>query len=121
MDYLVPSFVLVGLDSLYLKFVGGPVFKKVVKNVQGSELETNMFAAIMSYVLVLFVLFKFIIKGKKSPQDAFLLGLAVYGIFDFTNLAIFKNYSYGAAFIDMLWGGILFYLVTFISYKIFKI
>ena len=42
MDFLVPSFVLVGLDSLYLKLswgTSGMFGRTVVKNVQGSELE----------------------------------------------------------------------------------
>lgn len=121
MDYLVPSFIFVGLDSLYLSFIGGPIFKKTVKSIQGSELQTNLSAAVISYILSLFVLFKFIIKEKRSPEDAFLLGFCIYGIFDFTNLAIFKNYSYITAFMDMTWGGILFYLVTLISNKILKI
>ena len=120
MDYLVPSFVLVGLDSLFLSLAGG-IFGRTVKKIQGSDLKINMFGAVMSYILAVFVLYNFIIHEKKSPNDAFLLGLAVYGIFDFTNMAIFKNYHFLTAIIDMIWGGILFYLVTFISYKILRI
>ena len=117
MDFLVPSFVLVGLDSLFLSWTS-VMFCRTVKKIQGSDLKINMFGAIMSYILTIFVLYKFIIYEKKSPNDAFLLGLAVYGIFDFTNMAIFKNYHFLTAMIDTIWGGILFYLVTFISRSI---
>ena len=43
-------------------------------------------------MLLLFVIYKFIILERKSPNDAFLLGFCIYGIFDFTNIAsVIKN------------------------------
>ena len=43
------------------------------------------------------------------------LGLIIYGIFDFTNLSLFKNYNLKIAIIDTIWGSILFTLTTYIS------
>ena len=31
---------------------------------------------------------------RRAPKDAFLLGFCIYGVFDFTNIAIFKKYKY---------------------------
>ena len=67
------------------------------------------------------MLYKFIIKERKSPNDAFILGICIYGIFDFTNMAIFKKYEIIPSIIDTLWGGCLFYMVTLITYKIVRI
>jgi len=58
---------------------------------------------------------------RKSPNDAFLLGFCIYGVFDFTNVAIFKKYKYVPSVVDMFWGGILFYITTWVTYKILKI
>ena len=58
---------------------------------------------------------------RRSPNDAFILGFCVYGIYEFTNIAIFKNYKWIAAIVDTLWGGILFYTATYITYKILSI
>ena len=104
------------LDSLYLSNIGGPLFAKMVKGIQKDDMKINMFGAIGSYLLLILVLYKFIIVERKSPSDAFLLGFCIYGIFDLTNIAIFKNYRLLPAFLDTLWGGVLFYLVTKITY-----
>ena len=50
--------------------------------------------------------------------DAFLLGLFIYGIFEFTSGAIFKKWETLPLFVDTLWGGIL-YLLTYVIYKFF--
>jgi uncharacterized membrane protein len=104
------------LDSMYLSNIGGPLFAKMVKGIQKEEMKINMFGAIGSYLLIILVLYKFIIVERKSPNDAFLLGFCIYGIFDLTNIAIFKNYRLLPALLDTLWGGVLFYLVTKFTY-----
>ena len=43
-----------------------------------------------------------------TDKNAFFVGAATYAIYDFTNLAMFKNYSPYFAVADSLWGGILF-------------
>ena len=116
MDYIVPAFTMLALDSVYLSNIGGPLFAKMVKGIQKDEMKINMFGAIGSYLLLILVLYKFIIVERKSPSDAFLLGFCIYGIFDFTNIAIFKNYSLLPALLDTVWGGVLFYIVTKITY-----
>jgi uncharacterized membrane protein len=116
MDYIVPAFTMLALDSVYLSNIGGPLFAKMVKGIQKDEMKINIFGAIGSYLLLILVLYKFIIVERKSPSDAFLLGFCIYGVFDFTNIAIFKNYSLLPALLDTLWGGVLFYIVTKITY-----
>ena len=121
MDYIVPSFAMLGLDSIYLSTVGKLIYSRVVKNIQGEELKVNMYGAIITYVLLLFVLYKFIISKRESLQNAFILGVCIYGVFDFTNYAIFEKYSLTAALVDTLWGGVLFYLTTLVTYKILSL
>jgi len=49
----------------------------------------------------------------------------VFGVthenFDLTNIAIFKNYQIIPAIVDTVWGGVLFYTVTWITYKLLRI
>ncbi len=116
MDYIVPAFTMLALDSVYLSNIGGPLFAKMVKGIQKDEMKINMFGAIGSYLLLILVLYKFIIVERKSSSDAFLLGFCIYGIFDLTNIAIFKNYKLLPALLDTIWGGILFYIVTKFTY-----
>jgi uncharacterized membrane protein len=118
MDYIIPAFSMLALDGLYLSNIGGPLFAKMVKGIQKEEMTLNMYGVVGSYILLVLVLYKFIILERKSPTDAFILGLCVYGVFDFTNIAIFKNYKWIPAMLDTLWGGVLFYLVTLVTYKV---
>ena len=118
MDYVVPAFSMLALDSVYLSNIGGPLFAKMVKGIQKEDMKVNMFGAIGSYIFLILVLYKFIILERKSPTDAFLLGLCIYGIFDCTNSAIGKNYKLIPSLVDTVWGGVLFYTVTWFTYTV---
>ena len=121
MDYIIPAFTMLTLDSIYLSAIGGFLFKPMINNIQKEKLKLNIYGAIACYILLILVLYKFIIIDRKSPNDAFILGFCVYGIFDSTNYALFNNYKIFPAVIDSLWGGCLFYIVTLITYKILRI
>ena len=105
------------IDSVYLSNIGGPMFDKMVKKIQKDDMKINIYGAIGAYILMILAIYKFIVMERKPPMDAFILGLCIYGVFDFTNYAIFKNYSMMIGLLDMLWGGVLYYIVTVITYK----
>lgn len=117
---IISSILLVLIDSVYLSMIGKPLFEKTVSAIQGSKLVVNMPPAIFTYILMAIILNYFIISANKPAFDAFILGFCAYGIFDFTNLAIFKNYTLKTAIMDTLWGAILFYVTTLITYKVKK-
>ena len=119
-SFIVSSVLLVIIDSIYLYFVGKPVFDKTVAAIQNSALVVNIAPAIFTYILMAILLNYFIISVNKSPFDAFILGFCAYGIFDFTNMAIFKKYNLRTAITDTLWGAILFFTVTSITYYVKK-
>ena len=56
----------------------------------------------------------YLVMQSTSTLNAFLIGLCTYAVYDFTNLATLKNYSPAFAFVDSLWGGILFSIVKLI-------
>ena len=70
-----------------------------------------------------FIFYKIKIKiEKKKLRDAFLLGFAIYSVFELTNIAIFSNWTWTSVVsIDSFWGGILFFLVTLMTLYVFKI
>jgi len=117
-SFIVSSILLVLVDSIYLYFVGKPVFDKTVAAIQNSSLVVNIAPAVFTYILMAILLNYFIISVNKSAFDAFILGFCTYGIFDFTNMAIFKKYNLRTAITDTLWGAILFFSVTTITYYI---
>jgi uncharacterized membrane protein len=119
-SFIVSSILLVLIDSVYLFFVGKPVFDKTVAAIQNSALVVSIVPAAFTYVLMAVLLNYFIISANKTAFDAFILGFCSYGIFDFTNMAIFKKYNLETAITDTLWGAILFFIVTTITYALKK-
>lgn len=117
---LIPASLLLFFDFLYLKSFGNSLFGPMVRNIQKQNMVLSFFPSIIAYIFIFFILYFFILLPRLSPLHAFLLGASVYGVFDFTNLAIFSNYQYFPAIIDTIWGGILFYITTFITYYFYK-
>uniref|UniRef100_A0A6C0KPR3 DUF2177 family protein n=1 Tax=viral metagenome TaxID=1070528 RepID=A0A6C0KPR3_9ZZZZ len=115
--FLISAVVFVVLDYIYLGVMKN-YFLKQVQLVQGSPLKINLLASIICYIFLITGINYFIIKPNRSIQDAFLLGLVIYAVYETTNLALFKNWSWLTVIIDSLWGGTLFALTAFIVHKI---
>ena len=111
--FLVSAIVFVFLDYIYLSLVSG-YFSNQVKSVQGSPVKLNFLAAILCYIFLVFGINYFIIKPNRSIQDAFLMGLIIYGVYETTNMSLFSKWSWLTVIMDTLWGGILFALTTYI-------
>lgn len=116
---VLTAVLLVLFDSIYLTMMT-PYFNKQIISVQGSKIQMNLPGAILCYVALIFGLYYFIIKDKRSIMDAFLFGLVIYAVYEFTTIALLKNWWWTTVAIDTLWGGILFAITTAMVYKISK-
>lgn len=110
---LLSAIIFITLDFIYLQSIKD-YFQKQVQSVQGSAMQVNYLGAALCYVFLIVGINYFIIKPNRSVTDAFLLGLVIYGVYETTNYALFKNWSIITVIIDTLWGGILFALTTYI-------
>lgn len=113
---LISAIVFVVIDSIYLSTISN-YFNNQIKLVQGSPIKMNFLATLLCYIFLIFGINYFIIKPNRSIQDAFLLGLVIYGVFETTNMALFAKWSWLTVIMDTLWGGILFALTTYIVKK----
>ena len=111
--YFKIGLVLILIDSLFIFFIYKK-FNDQITTVQGSPIKFNFIGAILCYICLIFMLNYFIIKEGRNIFDAFILGLCTYGVYEFTNLGTLNNWNINMAFIDTLWGGILFALTTHI-------
>ena len=108
--------ILFSIDFIYLKSIGS-FFNKKMKLIQKEPFELNKFGALLCYSFLILGLYHFVIKNidkntvlkkqKTLIKDAFILGFVIYGVFETTNYAIFKNWSVELLILDTLWGGIL--------------
>ena len=114
---LLSAIVLISIDFVYLNVMKG-YLENQLKSVQGSAVKFNYLGAALCYVFLIVGLNYFIIKPKRSVSDAFLLGIVIYGVYETTNYATFKNWSLLTVIIDTLWGGLLFAATTYIIHLI---
>ena len=118
--FILISIIVLVIDLAWLSLFLGKYFGKMVLKIQGEEMVLNNRIAFLSYLFIIFSIYYFIVMkdNGKMYLDAFLLGLFIYGIFEFTSGAIFKKWEKLPLFVDTLWGGIL-YLITYFIYKLF--
>lgn len=114
---LISAILFVCIDAIYLNLMKG-YFTNQIKSVQGSPIQLNLVGAFLTYIFLIFGLNYFIIDKNKSIQDAFLLGIVIYAVYEFTNLSLLKNWRVLTTILDTTWGGILFALTTFLVYRI---
>jgi uncharacterized membrane protein len=122
-------FVLV-LDIIWLTIMKSH-YGALVRGVQGSDIHISILPALLSYMCVILGIWFFAIPmvqqsigGSQSKNSTSLfvqcvkygggLGFVTYGIFNFTNMAIFKTYTHWVLYADIAWGVILGTLATYV-------
>jgi uncharacterized membrane protein len=115
------------IDIVWLMLVLGPMFSKMVNKIQGKPMLLNPFAGMISYIMLAVGTYYFGLRNidKDQPllssiKTAGVFGLLSYGIFDFTNMAIFSDYELLTGIIDTIWGGIVCTLSMYISHKVLE-
>jgi len=112
---LFSAVILLSLDFIYLNLTKS-VFQTQVFKIQHGVMNVKLIPAVLCYFFLVIGLNYFILQSHRTILEAFLLGFIIYGVFDSTNLDIFKNYEWNVAIMDTVWGGILFALTTWIIY-----
>mgnify|MGYP003624212076 CR=1 FL=1 len=119
--YIVLVLCFIILDLMWFTF-SGSMYGATVANIQGSQLSMNVPAAIVSWMLLGFGVSMFVdgSDGSNSSDGSngstntnklrarmlkgAALGACVYGVYNATNMAIFKDYDYKTALADTTWG-----------------
>ena len=105
--------ILLIVDATYL-FATKDIFGKIVRDIQISSLELRIYSTLLCYFCLATIIYYFIIFKKESLTTSAILGALVYGVFDFTNHAIFKKWTLSIALMDVAWGAILFASVSYL-------
>jgi uncharacterized membrane protein len=124
-EYVLFLILLVIIDSFYL-FGLKDTHNKVFEKVQKSKLEVNLKYGSLFYLLAPIAYIYFIkplsSKDKNNitqiAKYGALMGLLMYGTFDITNLALFKDYPSWYALMDTLWGTFAIMLTSILTFKI---
>ena len=118
---LIAGLIFLAIDFLYLSSFSA-YFNNQVKLIQGEKINMKLDGAILCYILLIFGIWYFVLQHKYNKIEdalvkAFLLGFVIYGVYETTTYALLSNWKLQTVFIDSIWGGILFTLVTYIYFK----
>lgn len=116
-NVLLIGVIMIILDYFYLSYVS-KYFNMMLINIQGSPIKLDYLSASLCYLTLVFSVYYFIISRNESIFNAMMLGWVIYFVYEFTNKAIIKNWSWMSVIIDGVWGGLLFGLTTMIVYYI---
>jgi uncharacterized membrane protein len=117
---IIATFIFLFLDFVFL-FLNKSTFERQIIQVQRVSIVMKPAGILFCYLFLLAGLYYFILREKRTPLEAFLLGLIIYGVYETTTYSVLKNWKFTTVMIDTLWGGILFYLTTFLSYKVYNL
>lgn len=98
------------------------LYSESFADIQKKVIEFNVIYAILAYVTLLLSLY-FICrplsttyKNKKYSWLAYsIVGFVIYAVYNFTNGAVFSEYSYKLSMIDIAWGTSVYSLLGYID------
>lgn len=111
--FLLVALALFILDLPWLTLIGGDYTAAVKKIQGGDEVRMRPIAGLVVYPALAFLALQ-----TTSLKNAFLTGAAVYAVYDFTVLAVFKDYPLYLAVGDTLWGGTLFSAIYYLRQRL---
>ena len=103
---LALSAIIIAVDLPWLLAVQ-PYTSAMIRSIQSGKDAVFRYEA----ALVVYFALGYLATLPKSAMEAFLLGLCVYAVYDFTNYATFAKYRLEFGVLDSLWGGVLFSIV----------
>jgi uncharacterized membrane protein len=105
--------IAVGMAILDLPWLllQGQWVQEFVREIQGGRsMNVRLWAGIPVYLAL-----GYLVTQQTSAPRAALAGMAVYTVYDFTQLFVFDHYPLYFALMDTLWGGILMALSWWIA------
>jgi uncharacterized membrane protein len=130
-NIILVLFILLLIDLPIIGYLNRNLYISQFKSINKRDLKMNnsmLLSGCLAYILMSVGLYKFVIypslKWKLTLNEiitrSLLLGLVIYGIYNFTNKATIYNYNYYTVIIDTIWGSILFTITALLSIMIIK-
>ena len=115
---IIATIILLVLDILWLKLFMGKKYNFLIKKIQNKPLRVNFVSAFLAYSFMVIALNLIVIKYNLNLLDTFIFGLCLYAVYDFTCGAVFKDWDFNLALIDILWGGFVYFVTILLTNKI---
>jgi uncharacterized membrane protein len=100
---LLKAAVIIFVVDIFWLATAGIYARKMTERIQGSPIKVRFLSGIIVYLFLAYMLLE-----AKSNKKAFMYGVSIYAVYDFTSYAILDKYDWRMAVADSLWGGVLF-------------
>jgi uncharacterized membrane protein len=130
--FIVACFIFAMTDTIWLSLIAKSMYFEHYASwfrLMNGELQLVWWAAVLVYVLfalgVVFLIFP-LAQNNLYHAAAYggLLGCIIYGVYNFTLIAIMKDWPIRMGFVDLTWGTFLYAwsatITLFISHRFFK-
>lgn len=116
---IIAAIIMILLDFSFIQF-NRAFFSKQIEDVQGARTKIKMSGAILCYISMIFALYWFIIRKDAPILDAFILGASLNAVYEFTNYTFLNNWRPSTVVMDILWGGTLFSITTYLTNLLYE-
>jgi uncharacterized membrane protein len=100
---LLKTAVILACVDVFWMLTGGIFARSMTERIQGQPIRIRFLSAAIVYFFLAYMLLE-----TSSYKQAFMYGLSIYAVYDFTNYALLENYDWKFGIADSIWGGILF-------------
>ena len=122
---ILSSLTLLILDFLWIGMYMGKKYGVMIEKIQKIKMSggpEKIFYAVLAYSLMVLGLNLFVlprintnnVKLKDCLIHGFLFGIILYGVYDFTCAAVLKDWDIKLAFIDIFWGGFVYFISCYL-------
>ena len=119
---VISTVVLLLADFAWLGLYMNNQYGTLVRTIQGDNMKANPVFAVLAYLLMIVGLNVFVLpnirKGyelEDSLKYGMTFGIVLYGVYDFTAGAVFSKWDKKLAVIDVLWGGFVYFLASYLG------
>ncbi|MER5170292.1 DUF2177 family protein [Thioclava sp. GXIMD2076] len=110
--YIASTIIFLGLDMVGLKFIVKPVFDRHISDLYADPFRMGPAAVFyLAYVAGAVFLVSLPALRADAPVQALIngavLGALAYGTYEFTSLAVMRDWSWEQVITDTLWGTVL--------------
>lgn len=120
--FIYVSFLVLVIDFSWIQWIMKAKYAEMIPKIQKSPLTIRYIPVLLSYLTIILPIVFFSVpnirkesRWKDSLFYGGLLGVFMYGMFSFTNYALIKNWTLEVVFLDTVWGGILYTIVSYIA------
>uniref|UniRef100_A0A6C0HZS5 DUF2177 family protein n=1 Tax=viral metagenome TaxID=1070528 RepID=A0A6C0HZS5_9ZZZZ len=106
------------LDAVFI-YLNYKVFNHQIIDVQRVVMIAKPIGIIVTYAVILFAFYYFILRTRRPVYEAALLGAIINGVYELTNYSLLKKWKLSTVVLDTLWGATSWGATTYITYQLF--